>query len=124
MNTTFRPGVPQLFVDIDREKVKLMDVPLGDVFVTLQAYLGSAYVNDFNNFGRMYQVRVQAQPDYRAEIEDIRKLEVRNRAGKMLPLARWPRCKDVRPADHQPLQPVPAASISGEPAPATARARR
>ena len=67
MNTTFRPGVPQLYVDVDRVKVKTLDVPLSSVFATLQAYLGSAYVNDFNKFGRTYQVRVQAEPQFRAE---------------------------------------------------------
>ncbi len=86
LQTTFRAGVPQLFVDIDREKVKLLDIPLDDVFATLQAYLGSTYVNDFNKFGRTYQVRVQADPKFRAEPDDIRRLEVRNRAA-----ARWSR---------------------------------
>src|SRR5690606_37744443 len=65
LNSTYRPGVPQLFVDIDREKVKRLQVPLTAVFDTLQAYLGSIYVNDFNKFGRTYQVRVQADHQYR-----------------------------------------------------------
>ena len=59
LNSTFRSGVPQLYVDVDRVKVKTLDVPLASVFSTLQAYLGSTYVNDFNRFGRTYQVRIQ-----------------------------------------------------------------
>jgi HAE1 family hydrophobic/amphiphilic exporter-1 len=86
LNTTFRPGVPQLFVNVDRAKVKTLDVNLRDVFGTLQTYLGSAYVNDFNKFGRTYQVRVQADPWYRNRAEDIYRLEVRNKEGQMLPL--------------------------------------
>jgi HAE1 family hydrophobic/amphiphilic exporter-1 len=84
--SSFRPGVPQIFVDIDREKVKLLDVPLGAVFSTLQASMGAAYVNDFNKFGRVYQVRVQAEPQFRARPDDIKRLEVRTRSGRMVPL--------------------------------------
>jgi len=84
--STFRAGVPQLFADVDREKSKVLNVPLGTVFGTLQAYLGSAYVNDFNKFGRTYQVRTQADQKFRATPDDIRKLEVRNRDGEMIPL--------------------------------------
>src|SRR5690606_2164952 len=86
VNSTFRPGVPQIFVDVDCVKVKTLDVPLAEVFSSLQSYLGSAYVNDFNKFGRTYQVRVQAESQFRAEPDDIAKLEVRNRQGKMIPL--------------------------------------
>jgi len=84
--SSFRPGVPQIFVDIDREKVKRLDVPLSAVFGTLQASMGAAYVNDFNKFGRIYQVRVQAEPQSRARPEDIKRLEVRTRSGRMVPL--------------------------------------
>ncbi len=86
VQTTFRAGVPQLFADVDREKAKVLGVPLQTVFGTLQAYLGSAYVNDFNKFGRTYQVRLQADQEFRARREDILKLEVRNSEGQMLPL--------------------------------------
>ena len=84
--TTFRPGVPQLRADVDRVKVQSLDLQLSDVFGTLQAQLGSAYVNDFNKFGRTYQVRVQAAAPFRDAAEDVRRLEVRNREGKMVPL--------------------------------------
>ncbi|MGD9637017.1 MAG: efflux RND transporter permease subunit, partial [Pirellulales bacterium] len=118
LNTTFRPGVPQIFVDIDREKVKLMDVPLADVFATMQANLGSAYVNDFNLFGRVYQVRVQAAPNHRAEVSDIRRLEVRNHDGKMVPLGTLANIEKTFGAQIiNRYNMYPAASITGEPAP-------
>jgi HAE1 family hydrophobic/amphiphilic exporter-1 len=87
MNTTFRAGVPELFLEVDREKAKRLDVPLDVIFNTLQANLGSAYANDFNLFGRTWKVFVQADEQFRAERDDIVKLEVRNRQGKMIPLS-------------------------------------
>ncbi len=87
MNTTFRSGVPELFLEVDREKAKRLDVPLDVIFGTLQANLGSAYANDFNLFGRTWKVYVQADQQFRVERDDITKLEVRNRGGKMIPLA-------------------------------------
>jgi len=87
LNTTFRAGVPELFLEVDREKAKRLDVPLDVIFGTLQANLGSAYANDFNLFGRTWKVYVQADEQYRVERDDITKLEVRSRSGKMIPLA-------------------------------------
>src|SRR5262245_17194244 len=84
--STFRPGVPQVFVDVDRVQAKQLGVQLGDVFGTLQVGLGSLYVNDFNKFGRTYQVRVQADKDFRMDTEAMRRLVVRNTQGKMVPL--------------------------------------
>lgn len=86
LNTTFRAGIPQLYADIDRTKVKTLNMSLNSVFNTLQASLGSAYVNDFNKFGRTYQVRVQADQDFRTRPSDIGRLEVRNNDGNMVPL--------------------------------------
>ena len=86
MYTGIRVNVPQLFADIDREQVKSMNVPLDNVFNTLQAYLGSSYVNDFNKFGRTYQVNIQADSKFRAQPDDIEKLDVRNSNGDMVPL--------------------------------------
>ena len=86
LNSSFRAGVPQLYADIDRDKVKSLGIPLSDVFDTLQAYLGSTYVNDFNLFGRTYQVRVQAEPAFRLTPSDVRNLDVRNAKGEMVPL--------------------------------------
>jgi len=84
--TSFRAGVPQLFVDVDRTKTKSMQVTLSDVFDTLQIYLGSLYVNDFNLFGRTYQVTAQADAPFRREPKDILQLKTRNAAGQMVPL--------------------------------------
>jgi hydrophobic/amphiphilic exporter-1 (mainly G- bacteria), HAE1 family len=118
LNTTFRPGVPQLYVDINREKVKLMGMSLSDVFATLQTYLGSAYVNDFNKFGRVYQVRLQADAKYRAEPEDIRRLEMRTRNGDMVPISTLANIKKSFGAQIiNRYNMYPAASITGEPAP-------
>ncbi len=86
LNNSFRSTVPQLFVDVDRVKAKTMDVPLSTVFSTLQTALGSSYVNDFNLYGRTFKVIAQAQSPFRMEPSDILDLEVRNRAGQMLPL--------------------------------------
>ncbi len=117
VNSTFRPGVPQLFVDIDRTKVKQLDIPLSNVFATLQGSLGSAYVNDFNKFGRIYQVRVQAMPEFRAQPEDIQKLEVRNRNGDMVPLGTFAAVeKSFGPQTITRYNLYPAASITGVPA--------
>lgn len=85
--STFSANVPQVFVDIDREKALSRGVELSEIFQTLSANLGSYYVNDFTNFGRVYQVRTSAEPQFRAEPADIERLEVRNRQGRMLPLA-------------------------------------
>ncbi|MEE9479083.1 MAG: efflux RND transporter permease subunit, partial [Kiloniellales bacterium] len=85
LNTTFRADVPQLFAEVDRTKAKKLGISLNEVFGTLQAYLGSAYVNDFNRFGRTWQVKVQADHHFRLKPEDIRQLEVRNAAGEMVP---------------------------------------
>jgi len=86
VQSTFRAGVPQIYVDIDRVKAKSLGVPLDAIFGTMQSSLGSAYVNDFNKFGKTYQVRVQADQQFRLQPEDIRRLEVRNRDGRMIPL--------------------------------------
>jgi multidrug efflux pump len=85
--TTFRANVPQVFVDLDREKAKILDVPISEVFQTMQAHLGSFYINDFNLFGRVYRVMVQADGSYRDKIEDIGNLYVRSQAGDMVPLS-------------------------------------
>src|SRR4029450_11248400 len=82
----FRARTPQLYVDIDREKVKSMGVSLSDVFDTLQACVGSYYVNDFNRFGRTWQVNVQADAPFRIDAETIKQLKVRNEDGDMVPL--------------------------------------
>jgi multidrug efflux pump len=82
----FRAAAPQLYVDVDRMKCKSMNVALSDVFSALQVFLGGYYVNDFNRFGRTWQVNAQADAGFRARPEQVKRLKVRNAAGEMLPL--------------------------------------
>ncbi|MBW2288343.1 MAG: multidrug efflux RND transporter permease subunit [Deltaproteobacteria bacterium] len=115
LNTSFRARVPQLFADVDRTKAKTLGVPLDTLFGTLQAALGSAYVNDFNKFGRTYQVTIQADSRFRQEREDIRKLQVRNLNGEMLPLGTLIRVDDAfGPQLVQRYNLYPSAAINGE----------
>jgi multidrug efflux pump len=93
--STYQVNVPQLYADIDRTKARQLGVPVTEVFETMQIYLGSLYVNDFNKFGRTYSVRVQADAPYRARAEDIGQLKVRSNSGAMVPLSAL---MDVRPA--------------------------
>jgi multidrug efflux pump len=110
----FRAGTPQLYADIDRTKVRTMGVALTDVFDALQAYLGSTYVNDFNRFGRTWQVNVQADALFRVDAETIKQLKVRNADGDMVPLGA---VVDVRestgPVTITRYNMLPAATITG-----------
>jgi hydrophobe/amphiphile efflux-1 (HAE1) family protein len=118
LNSTFSARVPQLFVEVDRTKATNLNVPLSSIFGTLQSYLGSAYVNDFNRFGRTYQVRVQADSQYRTQAEDIQRLYVRNADGAMVPLGTL---VTVRPTSGAQVVTrynlYPSAQINGEAAP-------
>ncbi|MFN0056724.1 MAG: efflux RND transporter permease subunit [Planctomycetales bacterium] len=93
--SSFRANTPQLYIDIDRTKCKSMQVPLGDVFNTLQVYLGGYYVNDFNRFGRTWQVNLQADAPYRIDADLIKLLKVRNTQGEMVPLGTLATIEDV-----------------------------
>ncbi len=84
--STFRANVPKVYVDLDREKAKSLNVSISDVFTTLQGYMGSIYVNDFNLFGRVYRVMIQADGEFRAQVEDINALYVRSQTGEMVPM--------------------------------------
>ncbi len=84
--STFRANVPQVFVDLDRQKAKSLGIDVANVFTTLQAYLGSYYINDFNIFGRVYKVMIQAEGKYRDKPEDIAALYVRTSDGTMVPM--------------------------------------
>lgn len=84
--STFRANVPQVFIDLDREKAKTLGINVSDVFTTLQAYLGSYYINDFNIFGRVYKVMIQAEGKFRDRVEDIGALYVRASDGTMVPM--------------------------------------
>ena len=118
LNSTFRVNVPQLFAEVDRTKAKILDIPLDVVFGTLQAYLGSAYVNDFNAFGRTWQVKVQADHQFRIEPRDIRQLEVRNDEGEMVPIGTLVKVEQILgPQTILRYNLYPAASITGQAAP-------
>ncbi|MFC4173666.1 efflux RND transporter permease subunit [Microvirga sp. GCM10011540] len=84
--SSYSINVPQLYADIDRAKARQLGVAVSDVFSTLQIYLGSVYVNDFNRFGRTYSVRVQADAPFRARADDVGFLKVRSSSGEMVPL--------------------------------------
>jgi multidrug efflux pump len=114
----YQINVPQLYVDVDREKAKQQDVPLTEIFQTLQAYLGSIYVNDFNRFGRTYQVIAQADSPYRSSAESILQLKVRNRAGDMVPIGSVATVKDTYGPDRVVhYNGYLAADVSGAAAP-------
>ncbi len=117
VTTRIRASVPQLFVKIDRTKVKKHGVPQDEVFHALQANLGSVYVNDFNKFGRIYKVMVQADQPFRNQVEDIALLKVRNDKGKMIPLTSVVTVLDsVGPQKIDHYQLYAAATVNGMPA--------
>jgi hydrophobe/amphiphile efflux-1 (HAE1) family protein len=93
--TTFSTSSPQIYLEIDRAKARMLDVPIPNIFETLQVNLGTAYVNDFNAFGRVYQVRAQADQKFRAEREDILRLKVRSANGALVPLGTLVEIRDV-----------------------------
>ncbi|MEO2089384.1 MAG: efflux RND transporter permease subunit, partial [Gemmataceae bacterium] len=114
VRTTFRAGVPQIYLTIDREKAEKMGVLVSDVFAALQANLGSVYVNDFNQFGRTWQVRMQADARFRADPDLLRRLEVRNRTGGRVPLGTLLTVEPkVGPPAIARYNLYPAATISG-----------
>ena len=93
--TSFRANTPWLYLDIDRDKAKLAGVSISELFNTLQVYLGSLYVNDFNRFGRTWQVNVQGEANFRKQINDLTGLRVRNSRGGMVPLGSVAKIRDV-----------------------------
>jgi multidrug efflux pump subunit AcrB len=122
--SAFRPGVPQLDAQVDRTKAKALGVPLSDVFTSLQIFLGSLYVNDFNAFGRVYRVQLQAEPSFRATPSDVARLYVRSQngvdghSGQMVPLSTLVTVKPKTGPDtisHYNL--YRSAEIAGDPAP-------
>jgi multidrug efflux pump len=114
LSTMFRANAPQLFVDIDRTKCKTMNVELSDVFQTLQVQLGGLYVNDFNQFGRSWQVNAQADIPFRMQPEDMRRLQVRNSHGQMVPMGAVATVRDSSgPFVVNRYNLFPAAAING-----------
>lgn len=116
--SSYEINVPQLDVDLDRVKAKQLGVPVTEVFDTMQIYLGSMYVNDFNRFGRVFQVRAQADAQYRAHADDILQLKTRNAAGDMVPLSSLVTVKQTfGPEMVVRYNGYTAADINGGPAP-------
>lgn len=114
----FKANVPQIQVDVDREKAKIHGVAISDIFQTLQAYMGSVYVNDVNLFGRTYQVNLQAEESFRADSSQIDRLKVRNRDGEMVPLASFVEISHTSGPDTVTrYNNYPAADINSGPAP-------
>jgi len=118
MFSSYQINVPQLDVDLDRVKAKQQGVSVTDVFDTMQIYLGSLYVNDFNRFGRTYQVRAQADAPFRAHPEDILQLKTRNQQGEMVPLSSLVKVRSTfGPEMVVRYNGYTAADINGGPAP-------
>ncbi len=116
--SSFQVAVPQVDADVDREKAKTAGVNLGDVYQTMQAYMGSLYVNDFNRFGRTYQVNVSADPAFRHTPQDILQLKTRNAQGQMVPLGSFVTVHQGAGPDRvQHYNGYPTAEINGGPAP-------
>ncbi|MDB6171558.1 MAG: transporter, hydrophobe/amphiphile efflux family [Chthoniobacteraceae bacterium] len=115
--SSFTVNTPQLEADVDRAKAKQQGVPLGNIFETMQINLGSLYVNDFNRFGRTFQVVAQADSEFRANAEDITRLKTRNGAGEMVPLGSLMSVKETYGPDRaMRYNGYPAAEINGAPA--------
>ena len=97
--TTFSASSPQVYLEIDRTKARMLNVPIPSIFETLQVNLGTAYVNDFNAFGRVYQVRAQADQRYRMDTADIARLKVRSSTGALVPLGTLVEVREVSGPD-------------------------
>ncbi|MGH7222394.1 MAG: efflux RND transporter permease subunit [Gemmataceae bacterium] len=115
--TSFRANTPWLYLDIDRTQAKTHGVPMSEIFNTLQVYLGSLYVNDFNKFGRTWQVNVQAAAAYRKQIDDLKQIRIPNMWGKLVPLASLLTVREEPgPVLIMRYNMYPSAAINGNPA--------
>ncbi len=118
LSSNLRANVPQLYLDVNRIKAKKMGIPLGNIFGTLQAYLGSAYVNDFNLASRVYKVQIQADQSFRSRVEDIERLDARNPSGDMVPLSTLLTVRDTAgPKTVFRFNGYPSATVTGQPRP-------
>ncbi|MCA1742501.1 MAG: multidrug efflux RND transporter permease subunit [Desulfovibrionales bacterium] len=113
--TSFSMNVPQLQMEVDREKAKNMGVSLDQIYSTLQAFLGGLYINDLNKFGRSYRVMLQAKPEYRAKPKDIEAFYVRNKNGDMVPLSTMVKVTEVAGPDYiSRFNVYPAISVTAD----------
>ena len=118
MFSTFSPTTPSLFLDVDRDKAQALGVPISDVFSALQASLGGFYVNDFNLFGRTWQVNIQAEAEDRDDIPDIWRIRVRSNRGEMVPLRAFADIRTVvGPQTIQRYNNFRSLTINGAPRP-------
>jgi hydrophobe/amphiphile efflux-1 (HAE1) family protein len=116
--STFTADVPQIFLDIDRKRAELLGVSPAAIFQAMQAHLGSSYVDDFNIFSRVFQVRIQDEPAFRNQLADIRRLHVRSQNGELVPLQSLVTLSTVfGPNTISRYNLFPAASINGQAAP-------
>ncbi|MFZ0116004.1 MAG: efflux RND transporter permease subunit, partial [Xanthobacteraceae bacterium] len=116
--TLFENQTPQIYLEIDRTKVELLGINVPDVFTTLQTYIGSLYVNDFNLFGRTFRVQAQAASPYRLDPQDVLNLRVRNSAGNTVPLGSFTTVRDIAGPFRVPRYNIyPAAELDGQAAP-------
>ena len=116
--STWRANIPQYFLEVDRNKAKTLGIPLSEIFTTLQTQLGSLYVNDFNKFGRTYQVKLMAESEYRANPSDLSSFYVRNIEGQMVPLTTVATLKPILgPNSIGHFNLYRSANISGQAAP-------
>ncbi len=116
--TTFSAGAPQIYLEIDRVRAQMLNVPIGAIFETLSINLGSAYVNDFNAFGRLFQVRAQADTQFRLTQEDITELRVRSATGALVPLGTLVEVQETAgPALVQRYNQLTSVPIQGAPGP-------
>jgi multidrug efflux pump len=118
--SSFRANTPWLYLDINRDRVKMMGVSMSEVFNTLQIYLGSLYVNDFNRFGRTWQVNVQGDANFRKQIQDLQQLKIRNDVGGMVPFGAMATIREKPgPVLIMRYNMYPSAAINGNPSPGT-----
>jgi HAE1 family hydrophobic/amphiphilic exporter-1 len=112
--TTFAASTPQMFVDVDRDKAQMLKVPVTTIFEAMRVFMGSAYVNDFNMFGRTYRVTAQADGDFRLDQENISKIRVRSSDGQMVPLGSLVTFKEVAGPERVPRYNLfPSAEVQG-----------
>jgi hydrophobe/amphiphile efflux-1 (HAE1) family protein len=112
--TTFAAATPQVFVDVDRDKAQMLKVPVTNIFEAMRVFMGSAYVNDFNMFGRTYRVTAQADGDYRLDQESVSKIRVRNADGDMVPLGSLVTFKEIAGPERVPRYNLfPSAEVQG-----------
>jgi hydrophobe/amphiphile efflux-1 (HAE1) family protein len=116
--TTFQAATPQVYVDVDRDKAQMLRVPVTSIFEAMRVFMGSAYVNDFNMFGRTYRVTAQADGDYRLDPESVAKIRVRSTEGHMVPLGSLVTFKEIAGPERVPRYNLfPSAEVNGTAAP-------